>query len=312
MLYLNESEVRRLLPMSECVRLMRQTFEGLANGSAINQPRRRMFLPTGSVLHAMAGAIGPYFGTKFYSANVKHGAHFFFMLFDAQTAKPLAMMEANWLGQIRTGAASGYATDVLARKDAQHLGVIGSGFQARAQIEAILEVRKVKQVCVYSRNEARREGFAEECRRAFKVPVTAMDSPAEAVRHADIVVTATYAKDPVIEDAWVHPGVHINAMGSNNPQRREIPASLIARAKVIAVDSIEQAKTESGDLVLAWDQDDWKTPRLVELKDVAKVERAPDDITLFKSNGLGVEDVAAAAFVYEQAHEAGVGRPVYS
>lgn len=312
MLYITEDEVRHLLPMAECIRLMRETFESLRLGSALNQPRRRMFLPTGSVLHAMAGAVGPYFGTKFYSAHVKHGAHFFFTLFDAATAKPLALMEANALGQIRTGAASGYATDVLARPDAAQLGVIGTGFQAHTQIEAILHVRKIRQVSVYSRNEARREGFAEECRRAFHLPVTAMDSAAEAVRHADILVTATYAKDPVVEDAWVHPGAHINAMGSNNPQRREIPASLVARSAVVAVDSIEQARIEAGDLLLAWTEQDWRSPRLVELKDVNNVRRGADDITLFKSNGLGVEDVAAAGYVYEQARAAGVGRPLYS
>ena len=312
MLYLTEDEVRRLLPMSECVRLMRETFDALASGEAINQPRRRIFLPTGSVLHSMAGAIGPYFGTKFYSANVKHGAHFFFMLFDASTARPLAMMEANFLGQIRTGAASGYATDMLARPESKSLGVIGSGFQARAQIEAILHVRKLRQVSVYSRNEARREAFAEEATRAFGLPVIAMDSAAEAVRHADIVVTATYAKDPVLEDAWIHPGTHINAMGSNQPQRREIPAEVIARAAIIAVDSIEQAKVESGDLLLAWSEEDWKTNRLLELKNARSVSRAPQDITLFKSNGLGVEDVAAAGFIYEQARNAGIGHPLYS
>ena len=312
MLYLTEEEVRRLLPMSECVRLMRETFDALESGAAINQPRRRIVLPTGSVLHSMAGAIGPYFGTKFYSANVKHGAHFYFMLFDASTAQPLAMMEANFLGQIRTGAASGYATDVLARPDSKTLGVIGSGFQARTQIEAIMHVRKLRQVSVYSRHEARREAFAEECTRAFGLPVIAKESAAEAVRHADIVVTATFSRDPVVEDAWIHPGTHINAMGSNQPQRRELPARVIDRAKIIAVDSIEQAKLESGDLLMAWSEEDWKTSRLIELKNARRVSRAPQDITLFKSNGLGVEDVAAAGYIYEQARAAGIGRPFYS
>src|SRR5919198_706718 len=104
MLYLTEEDVIRLLPMDECVRLMKKTFEALANGTAINQPRSRMYLPTGSVLHSMAGAIGNYFGTKIYSAHARHGAHFYFHLFDAGTARPLALIEANYLGQIRTGA----------------------------------------------------------------------------------------------------------------------------------------------------------------------------------------------------------------
>ncbi len=305
MLYLTEEDVRQFLPMDECVQLMAQCFDALGHASAINQPRRRMFLPTGSVLHSMAGAVGPYFGTKFYSANPKHGAHFFFMLFDAATAQPLAMMEANALGQIRTGAASGHATHLLSRPDASTLGIIGSGFQARTQMEAILQVRVIKKAFVYSRNEARREGFAKECSDAFGIPVTPMDSAGEAVRHADIVVTATFAKEPVLEDSWIRPGTHINAMGSNNPQRRELPAALIARASLIAVDSIEQAKIEAGDLLLAWDEEDWNTPRLVEMSEAATRSRGPDDITIFKSIGLGVEDVVAGAFVYEKAREAG-------
>jgi alanine dehydrogenase len=312
MLYLTEEDVRRFLPMNECVRLMGETFQALAEGTAINQPRRRMFLPTGSVLHSMAGAVGAYFGTKFYSANVKHGAHFFFMLFDAATAQPVAMIQANALGQIRTGAASGYATHLLARPDASTLGIIGSGFQARTQMEAILEVRVIKKAFVYSRNEARREAFAEECSKAFSIPVTPMDSAAEAVRHADIVVTATFSKDPVIDASCIRPGTHINAMGSNNPQRRELPADLIARANWIVVDSIEQSKIEAGDLLLAWDEEGWNTPRLMELQNVPGVHRAPDDITIFKSNGLGVEDVAAGAYVYEKARDAGVGQRLYS
>ncbi len=312
MLYLTEEDVRGLLPMDECVRLMRETFEALAEGEALNQPRRRMFVPSGAVLHSMAGAVGPYFGTKFYSVKPGLGAYFFFMLFDAATAQPVALLEANHLGQIRTGAASGYATHLLARPESTTLGVIGSGFQAKTQIEAILQVRAIRKIFVYSRNQARREGFADECGKAFALPVTPMDSAGEAVRHADIVVTATFSKDPVIDADSIRPGTHINAMGSNSPLRRELPADLIQKAGLIVVDSIEQSRLEAGDLLLAWSEEDWDTPRLVELKDAASAHRAPNAITIFKSNGLGVEDVAAGAFVYEKAREAGVGRKFYS
>jgi alanine dehydrogenase len=312
MLYLTEDEVRRLLPMEQCVRLMRETFHALSKGTAVNQPRRRMFLPTGSVLHSMAGAVGSYFGTKFYAVNVKHGAHFFFTLFDAGTAKPLAMMEANYLGQIRTGAASGYATDLLSRPESHTLGVIGSGFQAQTQVEAILQVRKIREVMVYSRNEARREAFAERCTRLFGLPVAAMPTAESAVRHADIVVTATFAKDPVVDAKWIRPGTHVNAMGANQPQRRELPADLIERADWIAVDSIEQARIESGDLLLAWNEEDWNTSRLIELQDAVEIRRATDAVTIFKSNGLGVQDVAAGAFVYERAVAMGIGNRTYS
>ncbi len=291
MLIITEDEVRQHLPMRECVRLMRETFAALRDGTAINQPRRRMTLPTGSVLHSMAGAIGKYFGTKFYSANPKSGAHFFFFLFDAETAKPLAQFEANHLGQIRTGAASGYATDLLASPNASSLAIIGSGFQAETQLAAMRAARNFTDVRVWSRDEGKRNRFAA----AHGVRATA--TVEEAVRGADVVVTATWAKDPVLDADWIAPGTHVNAMGSNQAQRRELPSDLIARADLIACDSVEVAKIESGDLLLA--PVDWNDPRIVDL---AQVEHRPagNPITIFKSNGLGVEDVAAAAYIYEK------------
>jgi ornithine cyclodeaminase/alanine dehydrogenase-like protein (mu-crystallin family) len=289
MLYLTESDVQELLPMRDAIDVMRKTFEALAQGRAQNQPRRRLILETGSVLHSMAGAFGNYFGTKFYSTNPRYGAHFYFVLYDAKTAQPLAMLEANHLGQIRTGAASGYATDLLADPQAETLGIIGSGFQARTQLDAIRAVRPVKTVRVWSRSEEKRRAFAEES------SLTAVDSAEEAVRGARIVVTATNSKDPVLESGWIEPGTMINAMGSNVANRRELPADLVQRADLIAADSIEQAKIEAGDLLLA---NHWSN--VVELKDVQRHYDAKQ-ITIFESLGLGVEDVAAGAFLYERA-----------
>jgi ornithine cyclodeaminase/alanine dehydrogenase-like protein (mu-crystallin family) len=307
MVFFHEAEVRRLLPMGVAVRLMRETFEGLRNGSSMSQPRRRLMLPTGSVLHAMAGAHGRYFGTKIYATNAKYGnANFLFWLLDAETSKPLALFEANWLGQIRTGAASGYATDVLARADAATHGVIGTGFQARSQVEAVAAVRKLKEVRVWSRSAENRERFARECSEAFGLRVIATETAREAVEGMDIVSTATWAKDPVLEAGWISPGTHMNAMGSNNPTRRELPAELLDRAEVIAADSVEQAKIESGDLLLAWGGPagpQWD--RVVDLQNVTQRPENRDAITIFKSNGLGVEDVAAAAYVYESASHSG-------
>src|SRR5579871_6339315 len=239
MFYFTESDVQALLPITEAIRLMRLAFEAQKIGRAVIQPRRRLILESGSVLHSMAGAVGNYFGTKFYSSNPRYGANFFFFLFDAKTAQPLAQMEANWLGQIRTGAASGYATDLLANPAADTLGVIGSGFQARSQVEAIREVRPIRTVRVWSRHHEKREAFAAE------MNATAAATAEEAVRGAQIVVTATYSKDPVIEDDWIEPGVHINAMGSNMVNRRELPAELVRRAGLIAVDALDAAKNEA-------------------------------------------------------------------
>ena len=316
MLYLTEKDVRDLLPMTDSIELMQTAFERLAAGEAINQPRRRLILPTGSVLHYMAASDGQYYGAKIYATNPRHGAHFLFLLYRAADAQPLAIIEANHLGQIRTGAASGLATKFMAREDAATLAIIGSGFQARTQLEAMLAVRRYAEVRVWSRDASKRASFAKETTERFGVTVHAAETAEQAVRGALIVVTATYAKEPVLSSEWVEPGAHINAMGSNQATRREIPAELVRRADCIAVDSIEQARMESGDLLMALDdaERDWNSPRIVELKDVVagrvQARTAAKQITLFKSNGLAVEDVIAAAFVYERARAAGIGDPV--
>jgi ornithine cyclodeaminase/alanine dehydrogenase-like protein (mu-crystallin family) len=306
MLYLTEADVLRFLPMSDCLALMRTAFERLASGEAVNQPRRRLILPARSVLHYMAGSDGPYFGAKIYSTNPGHPPHFLFLLYRSADAGLLAVVEANHLGQIRTGAASGYATSLLARPDSRTLAVIGSGFQARAQVEAIrAAIPSIAAVRVWSRSPERRDRFAQETGAA------AAPSADAAVIGADIVVTATSSADSVLDDAWIAPGVHINAIGSNQAQRRELPAALVLRADLVVVDSIEQGRIESGDLLLAgvdWD-------RVVELKEIASARAGrtrPEAVTIFKSNGMAVEDVIAAGLVYERALQAGAGRMLYS
>ena len=166
-LYLTEADVERLLPMGECIALVRAAFARLARGEAINHPRRRLILPTRSALHYMAGADGAYYGIKVYSTNPGHEPHFRFLLYRAADAALLAILEASSLGQIRTGAASGLATDLLARPDARTLAVIGSGFQARAQVEAMLAVRRFERVRIWSRSAEKRESFAADCARVF-------------------------------------------------------------------------------------------------------------------------------------------------
>jgi len=301
MLFLTEDEVRELLPMTEAIRRTRLAFEALARGDAQSQPRRRLQLKTGSMLHQVPGAYGNYFGMKFYSTNPKAGvADFLFALYDAATARPLALMQANWLGQIRTGAASGYATDLMANPEADTLGIIGAGFQAKSQVDAIRTVRPIKTVRVYSRKSEKREKFAAE------MNATVAASAEEAIRGAHIVVTATWAKDPVIEDAWIGPGTHVNAMGSNATNRRELPEALVRRADLIAVDALDAAKNEAGDLIIP---DQWSN--VVELHTV-KRGWSPEKVTIFKSVGLGMEDVAVGSYVYEQAVARKVGKPIYS
>ncbi|MEX2262324.1 MAG: ornithine cyclodeaminase family protein [Bryobacteraceae bacterium] len=302
MRYVTEAEVRELLPMHEAIGLMREAFLRLRGGAAQNQPRRRLFLPTRSVLHYMAASDGKYFGAKIYATHPEHGAHFRFLLYRAEDAAPLAVLEANYLGQIRTGAVTGLATDLMAARDASVLGLIGAGFQARTQLEAVLAVRPIQLARVWSRSREKRDRFAKECSRAFPVDVRAAESAEEAVREARIVVTATSAREPVLSSHWIAPGTHINAVGSNHPQRRELPADLVERADMIVVDSLEQARTESGDLLLT--SCDWER-KTIELKDALARPDAgrKGAVSIFKSNGLALEDVIAAGFVYERLTE---------
>lgn len=282
--------------MAACIDMMRQAFQEMRAGRTRNHPRRRLILDTGSVLHQMAGSCGKYFVAKIYSSNRKYGLlQMINILYDAETGKPLAYLEANNLGLIRTGAASGYATDLLADPKASVVGLIGSGYQARGQVEAMRAVRPIKEIRVWSRKRENAESFAKE----FDCIVA--ESAEAAVRDAPIVVTATSSKDPVIESAWIKPGTMINAMGSNVANRREIPAELMRAGRVV-VDDLEQAKIEAGDIILA---NSWTN--VVELKNVDR-GYDPSTVTIFESLGIAVEDAAAAGYVYEQAVARKIGR----
>ena len=314
MLFLTEADVRQLLPVGDAIGLMQAAFEGLAGGAAQNHPRRRLVLPNHSALHYMAASDGRYFGAKIYSTNPRFGAHFIFLLYRAEDAALLAVIQANWLGQIRTGAVSGLATRIMARPDADTAGLIGAGFQAHSQLAAVAAVRSLREVRIWSRNPEKRAAFARDSSAALGIPVEPATSAEDAVRGAAVVITMTNAREPVLEDAWIGAGTHINAAGSNQPARRELPAGLVRRADWIVVDSREQARMESGDLLMAMEEDEWNAPRLVELSAVVagqvSTRTRGDEITLFKSNGLAVEDVVCAGYVYERAVAAGLGRAV--
>ena len=304
MLYISEQQVLQALTMPDALRLVEQSFRQFAEGSAVNHPRKRLILPGGSILHYMAGGNPEYFGIKVYSSHPKTGAHFTFLLYRAADGAPLANIEANHLGQIRTGAASGVATKFLAREDADVLGIIGSGFQSLTQVEAISRVRKLREIRVWSRKPERRAEFARHCAERFGLNARATDTAREAVEDAGIVVTATGAKEPVLESAWISRGAHINAMGSNWTIKRELPTDLVLdKADIVTVDSVEDGHLESGDLVIPMrDRPGIEFParEICEVIAGSKPGRtSPDQITIFKSNGLAIQDVAVAGFLYE-------------
>ncbi len=313
-LLIRENEVSQLLPMSEAVEVVEDAFRQQGLGTATNNPRTRVRLPAG-MLHTMAAALpgAGVLGLKTYTSFGRN-VHFLVLLYSAESGELLALIEANRLGQLRTGAASGVATKYMARAGASRIGILGAGFQARSQLLAIGAVRKITQVAAYGR---RPEPLAEFCRQmtqALGVEVAPAASPEAAVAGADIIVTATTAREPILNGEWLEPGVHINAIGSNHALRREVDDEVVRRADLIAVDSKEQAKAESGDLLgpVARGVILWEAVR--ELADVVAGHvpgrQHDEDITLFQSQGIALEDVAAAARVDRNAKALGLGEPL--
>ena len=314
-LLLTEADVRAILSMPLAMELVEESFQRLASGAGESHPRRRLRLAEKGLMNYMAATDtqGGYVGLKIYT--VAPGAvRFLVPLFSGHSGELLALIEANMLGQIRTGAASGVATKALAREDARVAGIIGTGFQARSQVEAVALARKLDLVRAYGRDAERREAFAKEMSAKTGVRVAAVGSAEEAVRGADIVITATNAQKPVLLGKWLERGAHVNAMGTNYPEKAEIDAEAVERADVIAADSVEQAKIEAGDLILAFGGNEkrWEGVRelcgIVAGKTPGRTNR--DQITLFKSGGLAIEDIVVAGRVYELARERKMGREV--
>jgi len=314
-LLLTEADVQGILTMPLALELVEASFRRLAEGTAVLHPRRRLRMAGKGLLNYMAASdsAGGYMGLKIYTVS-PNGVRFLVLLFHARSGEMCALMEADYLGQMRTGAASGVATRVMARGNASRVGIIGTGLQARTQLEAVALARKLEGIRVFGRDVGRREEFAKQMTARLAVPVAAVTSAEQAVRGSDIVVTATTANRPVVEGRWLAPGMHLNAVGSNFAEKQELDAEAVGRSDVVAADSIEQSKMEAGDLIQAFGRDlsRWATVR--ELADIvaSKVPGRTNEnqITLFKSNGLAIEDVAVGGRVYEIARERGMGREI--
>ncbi len=277
----------------------------LCNGTAVNHVRRRVAMRNHTLLHYMAGGdhTAGVTGIKVYSSTPGVGVpNFVVLLFDSRTSELLAEIEANALGQIRTGAASGVATRRLARENACRLAQFGTGFQAETQLEAVACARELEWARVYSRSSERRERFAERMAERLGIDVRPAAGPEAALEGADIVTTVTNSPRPVFPGALLRPGTHINAVGSNHVLRRELDAETIRKCGLITVDSLEQARMEAGDLTQAAEEGalDWN--RVIELHEILAVTqpgRTTDyEITLFESQGLAVEDIALADHLY--------------
>src|SRR5713226_6174582 len=314
-LHISEAQVRSVLTMSMAIDAVEEISCKQASGEVIVHPRRRFELPAGGFFHYMAAADlkAGYVAMKQYTF-VRGKIRFLVPLYEVATGDLVALIEADYMGQLRTGAASGVATKYLARPDARVAAIIGTGGQAKTQLEAIAAVRKVSSARVYGRNADRRKRFAEEMSQKIGVPVEPASSSAEAARGAHIICTATTASQPVLIGADLASGMHINAIGANHAHKRELDDEAVAGADVIVVDSIEQSRQEAGDLIIAFKGDEICWTGVKKLSDVVagKISGRTSDteVTLFKSNGIASWDLAVAMRVYAQAKEKGLGRPL--
>lgn len=312
-LHLTEADVRELLDMETALAAVEEAMRHWAVGRAVNHSRQRLEVPPKTYLHYMAAAeyVRGYFGMKLYT-SAPTGLRFLVPLYEVATGELLALLEADRLGCVRTGAASGLATRHLARADATRVGILGTGHQAPTQLEAVAAVRRLERVRAYSRDPARRQAFARAMRESLGIEVEAVDSAEQAVRDADIVITVTNAREPVLRGDWLAPGTHLNAVGANFPHRRELDDATLERVSRLVVDSKEQSQREAGDLIIPFARNPQRWEQVDELHQVISGARpgrqSREEITLFKSNGIALWDVATAARVYELARARGRGR----
>ncbi len=313
-LLLNEDDVRGLLTMDLALEAVEDVLRRQAQEDAHNIARHRA-ASASTLLHLLGGAIKSQgiMGYKAYSTS-RQGANFHVGLFDGKTGALLSIMDADYLGQVRTGAASGIATRYMARPEAEQVGIYGSGRQARTQLLAVCKVRTVRRVHVFSPHAERRNLFAQEMTPLLGCPVEPVSRPELAARDKDIVITATSSREPVLHGVWLAEGTHVNAIGSNFLNKVEIDGETVRRSNHVIVDSKEQARLEAGDLVQAMEDGSLTWTQVHELGQVVvgkyKGRQHPQDITLFKSLGIGLEDVAVAHRVYQMAVAQGVGRSV--
>ncbi|MBT4907037.1 MAG: ornithine cyclodeaminase family protein [Rhodospirillaceae bacterium] len=312
-LFLDENCVAELVGMDDALAAVEEVFGEVGRGSVTNVPRVRAPLKDGT-LRITAAVLNyrGYYGVKVSSTTIfESSAGRVFSLYKADTGELAAIVQVFAMGALRTGAASGVATKFMARPDACRLGVVGTGRQARTQVEAICKVRPIREILVHSRSAENRARFCAGLA-GLDIQATPVDSAEAAIRDRDIVVTATTATEPVLWGAWLAPGTHVNAIGANYEYRRETDSDAIGRTAIIATDDLEQVKYEATDLtapvaegVIGWD-------RVVGLGDIVAGNtvgrRSDQDITLFKSLGVALEDVALAACAYEKALEAGIGQ----
>jgi alanine dehydrogenase len=320
---LSREDVQQALPMDQAIEAMKAAFAQLSTGRADVPLRAALEVPRhNGVTLFMPGYLADddQMAVKIVSVfndNPTQGLpliHALVVVVDATTGRPAAVMDGTVLTALRTGAASGAATDLLARRDVRMAAVFGAGAQGRTQLEAVCAVRPIQEARVYDVAPEQAAAYADEMSQRLSLPVRVADTPARAVRQADVICTATTSSSPVFEDADVRPGTHINAVGAYTPHMQEVPAETVLRAKVV-IDHREASLAEAGDLLIPLQQGLMTEAHIyAELGEIVagrKPGRASsEEITLFKSVGVAVQDVAAAGAVLEAARRLGLGTEV--
>lgn len=313
-LFLSENDVKKLLTVEMALEAVESAHRDLANGQAIDTPRARSRLPQ-TVLHILQGALPAQgvIGYKAYTSN-KSGNRFLVHLFDAATGLLRAVIEADYLGMIRTGAASGVAARWLVRPDATVAGVFGAGWQAEGHVRAICAALPLECVKVFARKTDKLQDFCRRLCEQTGVSVVPAASAEDAVRGSDIVGTVTTAAQPLFDAAWLESGAHINAAGSNSLIRQELSEAAVRRCDLITVDAVPTALAEAGDLLPLLEKGRLHNRQLVELGDVIVGRHAGrtslEQITLFESQGMAIQDLAVALRVLAAAEAAGLGQNI--
>jgi ornithine cyclodeaminase/alanine dehydrogenase-like protein (mu-crystallin family) len=308
-LVLREADVQRVIEIDDVIAGVTAAMKELGEGVAQNEPRRRVF-PPGGLLNVMFASYpgGRCTGLKAYTVADGH-VRFLVVVF-ALDGSLEALIEADFMGAYRTGAATAVAVKALARPGPATVALIGTGWQATTQALAVSRVIGIKELRVFSRDFDRRATFAREQADQLGVETIAAGSAELAVRGADVVITVTPSKSPVMEAEWIEPGALVVAAGSNWRNKAEIPPDLVAKAQTVVVDQLAAAQLESGDLIAAHDAGKFDWSRAVELGAVlaGKWQRQPGPgITLFESHGIALWDLAAARVVLDAARERGLG-----
>lgn len=311
-LFLNEENVQQLLTMDIALEQVERALKDRALGRAVDVPRARIQTTAGiqHVLQACAPELG-YIGFKYYFVPPgKRGATYVHLI-NMQTGKLDAIVEAVWLGMMRTGAASGVASRHLANPGATVLAQLGAGFQGMGQLEAVVRALNIREARVYARTRDKLETWCKKMTLKLGIPVHPAASGAEAISGAQVVNIMTKSMTPVIDGDWLQPGQHVNAAGSNALSRREIDAKTVQRATLITVDARGTARNECGDLIAAVETGRLSWDTLTEIGDViagrAAGRAARDDITLYESHGMGIQDIYTAAKLVELARSGKVG-----